>query len=253
MGARISSGFTIIETMLFLAVTGLLIMGALIGTGTALSNQRYRDAVETFKNLVQTQYAELGSIKNDRENTWSCGSNAKPVEGNEYRGQSECLIVGRYMAINEGDVSIFTVLARENAITTPGNDIASLRNNYTYNVADGIEKRSLEWGTSIGWPVGGADTRTLGLLFMRSPESGRVYTFSSDAIAADPDAINSTTFTSMINASTGIPGQGERTVCVKSSGGIFGGDRAVFITSRAAGASAVEVRSNDLPGVTVKC
>ena len=220
---------------------------------SALSNQRYRDAVESFKGLVQTQYAELGSVKNSRNNTWACGSNAKPVAGNEYRGQSNCVIVGRYMTIDQRDVSIYTVLARKGAGATTGTDVTSLKNNYTYNVADDIEKRSLEWGTSIAWPVDGAPTRTIGILFMRSPETGRVYTFSGDDIPSSPEAINSATFTSMMNEAVAIPGQSQRTICIKSGGGIFGGDRAVYITSRAAGASAVEVRSNDLPGVGVKC
>lgn len=251
MGARISSGFTIIETMLFLAVTGLLIMGALIGTGTALSNQRYRDSVETFKNLVQTQYAELNSIKNDRTNAWTCGATAKPVAGDEYRGQSDCLIVGRYMIIDEGDISIFNVLARENAVTTTTSpDITVLRNNYTYNVADGVENRTMEWGTKIAWPSSGTGSRTptsprtMGILFMRSPDSGRVYTFSSDTVPVEPAAINNATFTSMMFAGNAIPGQGQRTVCVESSGGILGGDRAVYMGASASTASAVEVRSN---------
>lgn len=252
MGARISSGFTIIETMLFLAVTGLLIMGALIGTGTALSNQRYRDSVETFKNLVQAQYAELNSIKNDRSDAWACGASAKPVAGDEYRGQSDCLIVGRYMVINEGDISIFNVLAREKAVaTTKSPDIEVLKDNYTYNVADGVENRTMEWGTKIAWPSAGTGSRTpttprtIGVLFMRSPDSGRVYTFSNDTVPLEAEAINSATFTSMMTEGDAIPGQGQRTMCVASSGGILGGDRAVFIGSSASTASAVEVRSNE--------
>ena len=253
MGARISSGFTIIETMLFLAVTGLLIMGALIGTGTALSNQRYKDAVETFKNLVQTQYAELGSIKNSRSDAWSCGSDAKPIAGSEYRGQSDCMIVGRYMVINQGDIAIYTVLAQEKAgATTKSPDVAVLKNNYTYNVTEEVENRTMEWGTQIAWPSSGSGfrsqttPRSIGILFVRSPESGRVYTFSSDDIPADAAAIDTTTFANMIVAGEAIPGQSQRTICVQSGGSIFGGDRAVFIASGASGASAVEVRSNDV-------
>lgn len=252
MGARISSGFTIIETMLFLAVTGLLIMGALIGTGTSLANQRYRDSVETFKNLLQTQYAELGSVKNARSDAWQCGSDAKPVAGSEYRGQSDCMIVGRYMVINQGDISIYNVLARENSPGAPAltTDIATMRGNYTYNVADEVEDRSIEWGAEIAWPSAGTGRRTIttprtiGILFVRSPESGRVYTFTSNDIPSDPTAIVSNTFRDMMVAGELIPGQSQRTLCIKSGGGILGGDRAVSIGSAAATANAIEVRSN---------
>lgn len=253
MGARISSGFTIIETMLFLAVTGLLIMGVLIGTGTSLANQRYKDAVETFKTRLQTQYSELGSIKNDRPDTLKCGSDATPVSGSEYRGQSDCLIVGRYMTINSTAVSIYTVLAsKKGAVVAQPNDIATMNANYTYNVAPDVENYTMDWGTQIAWPVsgGGAQNpttpRKIGILFIRSPESGRVYTFTDNNIPSAPSAINSGTFTNMIIAGDVQPGQAGRTICVQSGGLIYGGDEAVFIQTEAASASAIEVRSNSI-------
>lgn len=252
MGARISSGFTIIETMLFLAVTGLLVVGALIGAGSALANQRYKDAVETFKNTLQAQYAELGSVKNDRSNAWQCGSDAKPVAGSEYRGQSDCLVVGRYLAISDETISMYTVLANKNAgATLRPTDIATLHDNYTYNVMPGSDDITMEWGTRIAWPSSGSGSkssttpRTLGVLIMRSPESGRIYTFTNDVIPSTPAAINSVTFTNMIIAGDGVPGQGAQTVCVQSGGVVFGDDRALYIQAKASGSSSIEVRSNE--------
>ncbi len=254
MGARNSSGFTIIETMLFLAVTGLLIMGALIGTGTALANQRYNDAVETFKGQIQAQYAELGSIKNSRDNTWTCGSDAKPVEGSESRGQSECTIVGRYMLINQSAITIYTVLARERAVAPDrSTDIATLRLNYNFNVIEMSEDRTMEWGTEIARPTneGGATTpASVGILFIRSPESGTIYTFTSNNVPPSTDAISTATFTNMMSEATNVAnqGMGERSICVRSGGLIRGGDRSIYLSPRAASASAVEVRSNNMAG-----
>lgn len=254
MGARNSSGFTIIETMLFLAVTGLLIMGALIGTGTALANQRYNDAVETFKGQIQAQYAELGSVKNGRANTWACGSDARPVEGSEPRGQSECTIVGRYMLINQGEISIFSVLARERPIAPDrANDVMTLRLNYNFNVDELSEDRTMEWGTEIARPTSETANTTpasLGILFIRSPESGTIYTFTSNNVPADASAITTATFTDMMSEASDVAnqGMGERSICVKSGGLIQGGDRSIYLTSRAASASAVEVRNNSMAG-----
>ena len=253
MGARISPGFTIIETMLFLAVTGLLVMGVLIGTGSALNRQRYTDSVETFKNLVQAQYAELGSVKNSRSNTWSCDASALPATGgSEIRGQSGCLIVGKYMRIDKGDISIYTVLARKTGTTTGLTDIQTIDTNYTYNVSqDGVDNRKMEWGTQIAYASTGIDAKTpkaprvLGLLFIRSPESGSIYTFSSSTVPAKT-AINAATFKSIINESTNtFPGQGARTVCVQSSGLFPTSDMAVAINQSAANSSAVEIQSTD--------
>lgn len=250
MGARISPGFTIIETVLFLSVTGLLVMGVLIGTGSALNTQRYRDSVESFKDLLQTQYSELASVKNSRTNTWSCDSAAAPATGTVIRGQSDCYLVGKYVRIEQGDVTIYTVLARQSGTST-GTDIAKLDSNYTYNIDSTVtDEGAMEWGTQIAWPASGGGSRTptnprsIGLLFIRSPDSGSIYTFSSDTVPAKT-AINQATFTDLINPGATSPGQGGRTLCVMSSGLAPSSDTAVYINPYAASASAVEVRSND--------
>ena len=40
MGKQNTTGFTVIEVMLFLAVTGLLAIGILVGSGVAIGQQR---------------------------------------------------------------------------------------------------------------------------------------------------------------------------------------------------------------------
>lgn len=265
MGARISPGFTIIETMLFLAVTGLLVLGVLIGTGTALNNQRYRDAVESFKNLLQEQYADLSSVQNGRGNDWSCNSTALPAQGGDtIRGQSDCLMVGKYMRIQGNDITIYPVLAYKTGSATPGSltDVVALDTQYAYNVSTAeIDDTAMEWGTQIAWPKSGTGAhspnypRSLGILFIRSPESGSVYTFSSDSVPAK-NAINQATFTNLINEGTGIPGQGARRICVLSSGLFPTGDTGIYITPYAASSSAIEVQSNDFiqsEGGTARC
>ena len=261
MSKSFSNGFTIIETMLFLAVTGALIAAVMVGMGTSIGTQRYQDAVESFKSLIQTQYSEISSVKNYRSNDLSCDSSAKPVDGDEYRGQSDCVIVGRYMTVTGGDISIYTVLASEKTTSiTQDNDIDDMKSNYNYNVAPDVEQRSLEWSTEIAWPTKGADAkssntaRSVGLLFIKSPDSGTVYTFNSSSIT-DGAQITSETFTSMMIADTTTPGMGAQTICIKSNG-VVGGDRAVYIAPLASSASAVETRTNELllsSGGTSQC
>ena len=256
MGKRFYTGFTLIETMLFLAITGALVAGVLIGTGTSINNQRYRDAVESLKSLIQTQYSEIGSVKNDRSNNLSCGTSgtsATPTTGSQYRGQSSCVIVGRYMVIDGTDsngaskISIYTVLAKQKSTTERSSDIETMKNNYTYSVTPEVETNTMEWSTQIAWPKSGAGSkspttpRSIGILFIRSPETGTIYTFSTDTVANTA----SSAFTNMMVAGASVPGRGERTICVKSSG-VSGGDRAIYIAPSAASASAIEIQTNDL-------
>lgn len=243
MNVRRTSGFTIIETVLFLAVTGLLIMGALIGTGAALNNQRYRDAVETFKNTLQSQYDELGSIKNDREGAIASCAAAVPIEGGGLvRGQADCVIAGRLMIIQSDEISIYTVLAQGGAPTVNGSDISSMRSGYAYNIVpDLVDTRKLEWGTEISCPVqedaNCTNPRSTSILFIRSPHSGSVYTFASNKAVTT----NDTGIKELLNENPATP----RHICINSRGMGAGGNMAIYINSYAAAASAIETRSND--------
>ena len=254
MGAKMKNqkGFTIIETMLFLAVTGALILGVLIGTGASLNNQRYRDAVETFKGQLQSQYSTLGSIRNARSNTWSCGADAKPVEeGTVIRGQSDCSIVGSLMVINNSEINTYSVLARENNTTTSQtSDIESLKQNFTYNVSSAeVAKSKMEWGTKIAWPKSGSGAnnsgdRAISILVMRSPQTGNVYTFTGNSAPQSVDDVNSDAIVELIQAEASIPGRGERTLCINSDNLFVGGESDVYIGQFASSASAIEVRTN---------
>jgi hypothetical protein len=171
------------------------------------------------------------------------------------------MLVGRYVTIDGGDVNIYSVLARPTGVAT-GNDIQKLDANYAYNIdTSAVDDRSLEWGTQVAWPSSGAGAkspvspRSIGILFIRSPDSGNIYTFTSDDAPAQA-SINQATFNTLINAGSGIPGQGGRTICVLSSGLAPSSDTAIYLSPYAASASAVEVRSNDFLqsiGETTRC
>jgi type II secretory pathway pseudopilin PulG len=258
MGTQKLAGFTIIETMLFLAISGLLVVSLLATVGASVNIQRYRDATETFKSLLQQQYADLSSVQNARGNNWSCGSNATPVTGGagEIRGQSTCMLVGKYMRIDGSDITIFNVIGYPKSGTTKqSNDIASLQNNYTLNASTfDVERTNMEWGTQIAFPVvvnGSpnpvqATPHKIGFLVVRSPDSGLIYTFTNnDPNVPDEANIGPSTFTDMLVSGNTNPGQGDRLICIDSNGLFASNDRGVYINSFASSATSVEVRTND--------
>ena len=262
MGDRASAGFTIIETILFLAVTGALIAGMMFATSMTLGTQRYRDATESFKTLLQQQYASMSSVQNSRNNDITCTTQAATAEGDVLRGQSDCVLVGRYMIIDGGDVSIYPVLAYEvtsSTATDTSDDIQAFRDNYRLNLAqENITESELEWDARIAWATAGdpddvdspTTPRAIGLLFLRSPTSGQVYTFSSNSIPNDSQ-INDTAsapafLTDMIEAGQTVPGQKGRTICLDSGGITPIPNTSIYIAPFAAASSGVEVRSNDV-------
>ncbi len=233
--------------------------GLFAGIGTAVGTQRYRDSVTTFKNTLQQQYAELSSVLNDRNNSWSCNASAQTITGSpEVRGQSDCVLVGRLVTVNDDDMSLYTVVALKNTgLPIAGNDIVSLQSNYRLNVSSvHTEDTQLEWGTNIAWPISGAEAHTAGaprelsVLFVKSPDSGQVYTFTSDSA---PDNPNSTTIRAMIAQGSTVPGQAKRYVCIDPDGFMPGDKMAVIINAYAAGPTAVDVMSNSVMAGASRC
>lgn len=255
MGKQKLAGFTIIETMLFLAISGFLMIALLVGTGASVNVQRYRDSTETFKSLLQQQYADLTSTQNGRDDNWSCGSSATPTTTGptkDNRGQSDCMLVGKYVRIQDTDIAVYSLIGyKKTTPTVQPNDIASLKNNYVLNISKLDASRSkMEWGTRVAYPSVMNDVttatpktpRTVGFLVVRSPDSGQIYTFSNNDPNVPPEAsINAATFVNLIDTAN----QGSQLICIDNDGMFASNDRGVYVHGFASGVSAIEVRSND--------
>lgn len=252
MGTHYRSGFTIIETLLVLGITGALVAGVFIGVGTSISAQRYRDAASTFKDLIQTQYAELSSVRNDRSGSWACGSSAQTITtDSEDRGQSDCVLLGRLLTVTGSDIAVYSVVGHEVALPQDiANDIQSLRTNYTLDASEvNVETNTLEWGTSISWPSGpGANPttsspRSLSMLFVRSPDSGQVYTFSSTVVPTEP---SDNSIKDMLIETDTIPGRGALTICIDASGFVANNEYSIVVERYASVPNAVEFSTDQL-------
>ena len=140
--SHFKKGFTILESVLYLSLAGLVVSGIMVAIGSTLARHRYHDAVQDFAEFLRRQYSEVVSISNQRltraEST-VCGllNNTTPggspsfnggwwqpdFSGGEFRGRTDCLIYGRMIIIGRsnmgGDidplsqVSVFTVVGRD--------------------------------------------------------------------------------------------------------------------------------------------
>jgi len=95
-------GFTIIETMLFLALTGLMLVGAMVGIGTNLTHSRYRDSVEDIALMIRNQYDQVSRVQIERRTdtgvceviTGNKSYSIKEQDLNKGRGRSDCDVYG---------------------------------------------------------------------------------------------------------------------------------------------------------------
>ena len=94
------SGFTIVEVVIVLAITGLILVGAVVGISSSLERHRYNDAVQTTAQTIRSQYDYVSRVKIDsREESenvacnYISGNNATS-QSDVQRGRTDCNVYG---------------------------------------------------------------------------------------------------------------------------------------------------------------
>ena len=213
MGSKFSSGFTIIEVMLFLAITGLMIAGVLANANRSVNEQHYRDGVETVRNVFASEYAKVYNLTNSAEGRVTSPCEDATAES-RFRGTSNCLYVGRLIQIspdaNDGsNLRISPVVAKpvnegnryDNTTSSASSAVeGSLRDDYTFRVYDSSaesENSNLTVRDSLPWSLaavrpgasGVTDRMSVDFLILRSPIDGTVRSYNLRSLdsTSDPD------------------------------------------------------------------
>jgi Tfp pilus assembly protein FimT len=186
-----SSGFTIVEVMLFLALTGLLFLIGFFGTGNQLRNTRFTDSARSLHSFLQKQYTETVAGANGRVAGTNC--TADPVDttsvpafsatGGDTSGTAQnCVVLGKMVKFtaNSTNVDVYTVVGRRlsNAQIT-GNDVADIAASLPALSPQTAEKYTIQWGTQFIQPSSASqDLQTQAFAYLRSPGNGNVVTFA---------------------------------------------------------------------------
>ncbi len=226
------AGFTIVETMLFLGISGLLIMGVLAGTGSSINTQRYRDSVTSLRAFLQGQYSEVSNVRNANTSVMCQGS---PVDS---RGRSDCVILGRLITtIDNKKLSVRDVIGYTNPNSPqPTDDIAAIKQ-YNISVSSSglAETYEVEWGSSMMQDDGNTPI-DFSMLIIRSPLSGVIRTFVSIPSTPSTDLDSLVDTTKLTN---------DAKICVDSNGLLSGTKLAVYINKNATSASGIETLGDD--------
>jgi type II secretory pathway pseudopilin PulG len=231
MTTQAARGFTIIEVMLFLAVTGMLTLGVLVGSGRTITQQRYRDSVGSLKGFIQEQYNQATNVVNGDTSNPVCertGNSLQFDDGTlQPRGTSECLVLGRYLLIEPTKVTAYAVIGQPTTSDEGIDDVAALRN-YVLSTSRDFEVEDVAWGATVVRPrttIG----QTTSLLILRSPLSGSIVTFVTDGNQPPSSMLDS-------------GNMAQKDLCVDSGGGRVTSRRlAVRINARATSQSSIEI------------
>ncbi|PID31554.1 hypothetical protein CR983_00520 [Candidatus Saccharibacteria bacterium] len=227
-----SSGFTIIEVVLFLAVSGLMITGMFVGISGGIGRERYSDAVAAFQDFIQGQYSLVDNVRNNREAGVPCRSGTLgPSATPQPRGTSDCTIVGRLVRTTDGRTFVSEPVYAFAEPNEEGTEI-ELLDSLQLHVAPAsaktdTERHLLAWDTYMYTDRTNKSARTAQLLIVRLPTSGVTRTFT------------------MTNASTVLRdfwtgSASDLTMCVEPDGLVRSPANGVRVRSKATNANSVQ-------------
>jgi len=272
------AGFTIIEVILFVAISAFLIVGLMVGMTANIARQRYTDSVQDLADFLRIQFQ---AVSNPKIPDWTQGMlldypsppdcNFEGIigflpDGSEIPtrpGTSSCQIMGRLVVFGDestGDEQVDTYLVvgsdARAALVPTDNLIERFRNSDPFIPHANLSDRYLmQYGATPEVIAPSRDLLRAAILVIRPPASSAVRTliYTSDSFrnffnawtAAtsgnnDPSAIFSSGDFSFANFSI----TGELDICVGSDD-IFAVSRRRNIRVKAGGtnASAVELIS----------
>jgi type II secretory pathway pseudopilin PulG len=232
MKSRNKVGFTIVETMLVLGITGLLAMGIMVGVGSSIIAQRYRDSVTSLQSVLQQQYSEVSNVINENSiNKEQC--NGSDVTS---RGQSECVIMGRYITTSDGQqLTINNVIGQDQGLEVVFDDDILALKAFEMKVSSvDTSTYDIEWDSKLV-PKTSVSKQDFSMLIIKSPISGAVRTFLSDSPNSTiRDLLVPTALTKEVK------------LCVDPNNGLYIGTRmAVQIDANATGASGIQIFGDD--------
>lgn len=184
MTASSERGFTIVETVLFLAITGALFASLMIGVNLAITQQRYLEGVRSYKSLLQDQYSAAMNIVNDQDGS---GTMPCPTIPSTARGMSDCVILGRAIHIvNAGtEVETSSIIGTDTNINSSDTADVTAVKNYNPKIASfDKEITEIDWGLSLKMTAASGPSRDSQavILIMRSPVSGLPMIFTADSM-----------------------------------------------------------------------
>ena len=100
MGRNSKRGFTIIEVMLFLALTGMLFAAVVVSTSGSMARQRYKDSVEDIYDILLDAYDYVENTHvGDYGDRINCDFGGTNITESPERGRSNCAVYGAMLQV----------------------------------------------------------------------------------------------------------------------------------------------------------
>lgn len=201
-------GFTILEVMIFLAISAMMLLIAVVGSGEMAKRARFTGTVDGVQSTIQQYYEQVVSGVNTRTVIDGCTS-PKAV------GTDSCLLLGRTVTINSDKASLtIRYIVGQPNVTAEDRGVYDNIATATLSVSNNTTEQSeLQWGAQASsfsrgsapetgeskWNGDAGRTDVDTVAFVRDPRGSQIvsYYFMSGA-----DITNALKTAAMNHAST---------------------------------------------------
>ena len=152
------SGFTIVEVLLFLAISALLVMIAMSAMTGSIRNAKFSDATKSLESFLEAQFTavQTGSFDANasaQQPVCSSGGIAGYPRGSAEanNGKGSCLIMGRAIDFSDTSLSVYPVLGFAGSDTSSSSVFEALAkaNPRIWQGSGVIDSYTLGWQTKI--------------------------------------------------------------------------------------------------------
>ncbi len=251
-----SGGFTIIELSIFLAISGMLLLIVVGGTGSTIASIRFSDSIRSLQSYFQGQYGEILNGVNTRSGQEICNAGVVSTTSNSTPGQSRCLLLGKLMQFNQvnTDVATYYVVGSEPAVPlASGASDEAILNSYKPHAVQnvGAQTYSVPWGplrVGLGAKEIKTNTAIDSYLLLHSPSSGNIlsYVFNSAGFPANGDLTPYVNPIPAVRLKTNVAAN----VCIKSADNV--GSPAMISLAAGGGQSGVTLTILDTAAQVVQ-
>ena len=186
--SKMKKGFTLIEVMLFMVLTGALFVAVAVGTHNSVYQQRYNDSIQNFVEFLRGIYSQVSNVENQGDGRSTRAIYGKLITFGESHDLAEQPVkdrnavftydvIGNIGDIGTGDALTALSSLNANVIFFDGEEggtnefySASMEGSYTPRWGARIEK------------VSGHTDFTGSILVVRHPRSGTVFTYYLDKV-----------------------------------------------------------------------
>ena len=236
------AGYTVVEVALFMAITGLMFLIVLLGTGSTIRNVRFTDSNRSFAAYVQRQYDEIINGLNTRPGLETCTNGTVTTTSNQTPGTSNCLLMGKLLlfTLNSGIIRNYPIIGTEPAnvdyTQTDQQLVVAFSPSIVTNV--GVTTYEIPWGAVVSGTKRLSDSKAVrALLLVRSPKSSRILTYSYVPPVTISTSLSDANGVGVV-ATTSNSGQ-TNNFCVKNADGL--GLPAKLVVNNAPTQSAVQI------------